>query len=189
MQRVRFTTWLPICQFVLGAALLIWGRRVQPLMGLDTTYLPTATSVCLGMNAPVALLRPFIALLLPLLRLPFPPWANRLALDEIPFLFFVAVLWYLIGKRLASLSQPSSDAAPGHPGLKLATYIGAVAVAVFLSYFGIDSLLHAGRWNNPLGNRIEGSLDVAWAFALLIWSLKNVLRARPKAEGAKDNSR
>jgi hypothetical protein len=186
---MKITLLLPICQTALACALLIWGRHVQPPMQLDTLYKPTVTSVCFGVNAPAVLLRPFIALLLPPLRLPFPPWANRLALDEIPFLFFVAVLWYLIGKRLASLNQPSSDAAQGHPGLKLATYIGAVAVAVFLSYFGIDSLLHPGRWNNPLGNRIEGSLDVAWAFALLIWSLKNVLRARPKAEGAKDNSR
>lgn len=67
------------------ACCLIWGRHEQPPQRFDTLYFPTATSICFGINAPAVLVRPFIALLLPLVRVPLPEWANELALDEIPF--------------------------------------------------------------------------------------------------------
>src|SRR2546429_1066578 len=87
MQRtIKLTVLLPTFQSAIAAAMLIWGRNTRPPVRLDTIYLPTVTSVCFGINAPAVLVRPIVALVLPLLRLPFASWADRFALDEIPFL-------------------------------------------------------------------------------------------------------
>jgi len=141
---------------------------------LDTIYLPTVTSVCFGINAPAVLVRPIVALVLPLLRLPFASWADRFALDEIPFLLVVAALWYLVGKWLVALRDAGRDPSQRNPSGKLSTHLSIAIVGILLLYMGVDSLLHLGRWNNPFGNTVEGSLSLVWAITLLSASVRKL---------------
>lgn len=179
MQRtIKTNQLLPIFQAVIAFLLLVWGRHVQPPTQLDTLYKPTVTSVCFGLNAPAVLLRPLIALVLSPVRLSFARWANRLALDEIPFLIVVAAVWYLLDKWLLASRNSDAEAVRANPRFMLASCVIAFLVGAILLYLGVDSLKHAGRWNNPLGNRIEGSLFVLWALTLFSISIKK-LKGRP----------
>ena len=171
----KITLLLPICQTAVACALLILGRHEQFLQRVDTSYSPTATSICFGVNAPAVLVRPFIALLLPLVRVPFPEWADQLALDEIPFLLIVAGLWYFVARWLVALRRPGRDLMQRNPTLTITTYVVTIIVGAILFYLGVGNFLHLGRWNNPLGNAIEGSFCLLWALALLTVSFKNLI--------------
>lgn len=65
--------------------------------------------------------------------------------------------------------------------LTIRTYVVTIIVGAILFYVGVGNFLHLGRWNNPLGNVIEGSFYLLWALALLTVSFKKLIGLQRKA--------
>jgi hypothetical protein len=185
MQKLRTLPilMLPLIQLLLAAALLRYGRTVPDPMQLDTMYVPTVTLVCYGINAPVLLIRPVIGVLAG------AGAARRTAfgfgLDEILFLIGVALLWYIVARRLATYLSPEAiDRARGPLVNRSLWVVLDLFAGILLLFFGIELMRSLGKWNNPTGNLAESLLFILWGAALLSLALAGMISAR-RAAGAK----
>ena len=175
MPKLKSTLFLPVCQFVLAITLFTWGHNVTYPVRLDTIYLPTVTLVCYGINAPILLIRPLISLLTSIQIGHGPRSILGFELDEILFLFAVLALWSLVTRWFQTVRGQSEDRTTR-------TIFGGrvwnIVVAVFGAFLfiaGILLLLPPDRFNNPLGTRVEATLIIAWACALLFVAGRSLL--------------
>ena len=175
MPKLKNTLFLPLCQFVLAITLFAWGHNVTYPVRLDTIYLPTVTLICYGINAPILLIRPLISLLTSIQIGHGPRSILGFELDEILFLFAVLALWSLVARWFQTVRGQNEDRTTR-------TIFGGrvwnIVVAVFGAFLfiaGILLLLPPDRFNNPLGTRVEATLIIAWACALLFVAGRSLL--------------
>jgi len=162
----RFSLLLPALQVPLAIALWEMGRFAQVPRRLDTLYSPTSTMVSFGINAPAVFFR---ALVFPLTRgnLWRPPDFLGFELEQLAFFVGVGILWYVVGRvldrrRSNKLRIPRRITA-GELVLNLLFVL--LGLAILLE--GIQGFRNPGRWNNRLGNYMEGTLFVAWSLVLI----------------------
>jgi hypothetical protein len=158
MQGSKLKLILPIFQVTLAQILLVWGRSMHSPVRLDTPYESTITAVCHGLNAPTIVARPFTHLVLSVFPAALPTWAHNFALDEIPFLLCVAVLWYLVAILIL---RNRTHKSPLILGLTL-------FFVVVLIFYGTQCFRFPFAWNNPTASYIEGLFSLAWATALVL---------------------
>ena len=186
MRQLRFV--LPTLQLLAAIALLQSGYRATGPRGLDTAYAPTSLFVCFGINAPAI---PFkaLALLFPeRTDQPAPIFFGFSPADGF-FLAGVVVVWFLVGRAL-DRRKSSKIAAVQAPS-------GAIALRLFLLlpviwgcallHMGVRVLHSPGRWNNYLGNVVEGTLFIAWSLLLIIRPILKLFH-QPRAQKPENNA-
>jgi hypothetical protein len=188
MPKLSIKFVLPLCQVSLATFLLACGHRVTGPLRLDTPYVPTVTLVCMGINAPCLLVRPLLFLLTGLLPDHGTLDVIGFGLDEILFLATVAALWYLVARRLVAFRSRNENQLGEATKDSLVWHLMIAAVGTILFILGIALLRSPGRWNNPVGNKVEGILTILWALALLISALRNLFEARQSSRLAPGRS-
>jgi hypothetical protein len=169
---------LPAAQVALALFLLAWSHQVRSPRGLDTLYVPTPYFVCMGINAPVLMIKPLISLVAAIPK-DHVPWSIfGFGLDEILFLLAVAVLWYLVARWFATFRSRKMDHAIKTNTAGLLWQIVMAAIGGLLCLLGVGFLRSSGRFNNTEGNIAEGALFIIWAFALLLVSARALLAAK-----------
>jgi hypothetical protein len=167
MQKLKYI--LPVGQVILAIILLGWGHTVKVPKRTDLIYVPTPTLVLMGINAPVLLVRPLMALITPGTPTnhrpgPFFDFTG----DEILFICVSAAMWYVIAVLLAS-HLPVKLEPIGRANIARFIWFGVFAlVGITLAAGGIEMLRFPGEWNNAVGQTFEGVLFLLWAIALLL---------------------
>ena len=186
MWQLKLRLILPGAQLAIAALLLHWGYVAYLPKGFDTAYVPTGRLICDGINAPARLLTNLVEVLLPEQW----RWSITGSRGEI-LLFFtcIALLWYLIGREL-DLHRPSEA------GTQARVTPVAFFFNAFLALWGmlltVSSVINfghlqvLGRWNNFVGNILEGVLYWAWSLILIIFpavTLVNAIRNKDRVPG------
>lgn len=180
MQRIKnISFWLPACQVTLAGVLLILARHSRPPMRLDTPYLPTTEALCYGVNGPATLVRSLFGWLVAIVGLPIPSFfqANSYALDEIPYYCFIWVQWWIVARSI-----PDSSIPPGskiQKPMRSPKYVITALLGGTLLLAVVGRIMSKGDFNNPFAYRMQTSLFLGWAVALLYLSFRGlVLRWR-----------
>ena len=172
MRQLKFKLILPILQVLLAVILLHGALQTRLPKGLDTPYGSTAGMICDAINAP--------AVLLSNLKIFLPPnWRDGAAwsvfgfhFDPLLFLLCVVILWFLVGheldrRRVARPVMPKSLTTG-----EIVFNLVAVLWGVLLTAFSIANYSHLqdlARWNNAVGNIIEGTFFWGWSLILIIF--------------------
>jgi len=167
MPKLTATFLLPLAQILLAATLLAWGHSARDPMRLDTMYVPTATLVCYGINAPIMLVRPIIGLVTRTPAGHAPISILGFGLDEIVFLIAVVPLWYFAARQFAEFRERKMGRPRARNAVTSLWPVINMVVGASLFLLGIASMRTLGRWNNPTGNMAESALFILWAFVLL----------------------
>jgi len=172
MRKLKLAAILPALQFIIAVSLLKWHNRLAfPPRG-DELHVSTERMICLGINGP--------AWLFSILLSPLPiSRVGIFGLYDIQFLIGVAALWYVVGKSLDRRSSGASveRASPGY----FLWNLFLVSLGVYFFSMALASLRSLGRYNNPVGNLIEGILFFVWSVALITFpgiKLVNALRRK-----------
>ena len=88
------------------------------------------------------------------------------SVEEFCFLAGILVLWYFVGQVLDQ-HKPLNTPTPAKATLgKSLRNFFLVVLGGWILYSGIDALRFPGRWNNSVGNIVEGVLFLAWSLVL-----------------------
>lgn len=177
MSSVRIALLFPVLQVSIAMALLWHGNNYSyTKKALDTPYVPTSTLVCSGLSAPAFIVSRSIAPVLP----PYAARPNRgvtnaFGKEDVLFLVFIALLWYLVGRTIDIRLWSTGVGREGQlrsvwQGLALLLFSFAVLA------LGIVLLRDPDRFNNWSGTIAEGCMFVIWALVLATCSGIAVLR-------------
>jgi hypothetical protein len=175
MWKLKSKLALPIAQLMIAGALLRRGYVAYLPKSFDTFYVPTGRLICDGINAPARLLTNFVEGLLPGQW----RWSFTGSRGEI-FLFFVfiAVLWYLVGAELDLHSQPKAgkEHRATSAGLFFNSFLALLGILLAVSsVINFGHVRDLGRWNNFVGNIVEGVLYWVWSLVLVMFSGVNLV--------------
>jgi hypothetical protein len=127
MPKLRLAVVLPIVQFPIALAIVIWNYvLLERRPAFIIFYRPAATSLCHAMDAPALMVGGLIAEGIRFLMssvVPLRPnWSSpsiyRIPLGEVLFLASVVVLWFLVGRvldRRSLAGVPTRRARAGGP--------------------------------------------------------------------------
>jgi hypothetical protein len=182
--KLKFSSILAACQFVLAVILLHWGYGTSRLYpGLDIPPMGTGVFLCHGINAPAVLVQNIARIVLPVaLSRTWKLYGQWYGIDDLFFFFAVIILWYAVGRKLDRINSPNP-----HTQMTLAKTALNVFVVLWgacLFYMAILIFRDPGRRGNWVGNTIEGILFLAWSITLVaVYGLRlaNLLRHRSSA--------
>ena len=131
------------------------------------------------MNGPATLVRSLFGWLVAIIGLPIPSFlqVSSYALDEIPYYCFIWVQWRIVARSIpdsllphrSQIQKPTSS--PKY--VITALFGGTLLLAV------VGRIMSQGDFNNPFAYRMQTSLFLGWAVALLYLSFRGlVLRWR-----------
>jgi hypothetical protein len=170
MRRVGLAWILPLVQLLLAIGLLHWGSRTFPPKRFDTLWMPTATMICQGINAPALPLSIFGRLFGVVDQA--PPSFLGFGPGELFFLAGVIIIWCLIGRVLDGHSFRDTSGGLGHTLLN----VFLMAWGILLFCMALAPLRNPGFLNNRFGNVVEGILFVCWSLLLVITSVLRFAR-------------
>ena len=167
---------LPALQLFIALVLLSWGHTISDPIRSDTAFVSTPTLVCEGITAPALFVRPVSGALAPYSLSLFQVRIAGFMVEEILFLVAVAVVWYLVAIRIASRHRTEFAASSFAKWRAIFWHLCVVAAGVVLLIEGGNSFKPYGRFNNPLGSRIQGVLFLIWALALILNGAQSIFR-------------
>jgi hypothetical protein len=169
MNRVRLAWILPVLQLCVATGLLIWGSTV-PRPRVDTLWVPTATMICYGINAPAILFRVFV---FPFYLAQYDlPRLFGLGLDRFLFLVEVVIVWFLVGRGLGNLRLRGGRVTLPTLGNLLHNLL-LIALGVLLFLLGLVPV-RGMNFNNPAGALAEGSLFILWSLCLVVTAMVRI---------------
>ena len=171
---------LPALQFFIAVVLLSWGHTISDPIRSDTAFVSTPTLVCEGITAPALFVRPVSGALAPYLLSLFQVRIAGFMVEEILFLVAVAIVWYLVAIRIASRDRTELAVSSFAKWRAIVWHLCVVAAGVVLLIEAGNSFKPYGRFNNPLGSRIQGVLFLIWAMGLILNGVQNIFRGSRK---------
>jgi hypothetical protein len=181
MRKLRLRFILPVAQLATAVILLHWGYAAYLPKGFDTAYVPTGRLIFDGINAPARLVTNFIEASLP------EHWHWRIVgskAEILIFLLLTALLWYLAGRELELRLGQDSIQLSRSTKLRFYGLLCALGVALAISSaYNFGRLQDLGRWNNFVGNAVEGTLYWAWSLILIIFPSVNLVNAIRNKDG------
>jgi hypothetical protein len=96
--------------------------------------------------------------------------------EEILFLVAVDVVWYLVAVRIAYRDRTELAVSSFAKWLAILWHLCVVAAGVVLLIEAGDPFKSHGRFNNPLGSRIQGVLFLIWAAGLILNGAQDIFR-------------
>jgi hypothetical protein len=171
---------LPALQLFIAVVLLSWGHTIPDPIRYDTPFVPTPTLICEGITAPALFVRPVIDVLPAYFLGPFQLRIAGFMVEEILFLVAVAVVWYLVAIRIANRDRTELAVSSFAKWRAVVWHLCRVAAGVVLLIEAVNSFKPYGRFNNPLGSRIQGVLFLIWAVALILNGVTDIFRGSRK---------
>lgn len=167
MNRVKLAWILPLVFIVLVEISLQAGRHPhQPVRG-DIYWRSTFDLACAGLNAPADQMSVMIYAL--------SSYQMGALLADLVYVTLVAVLWYLVGKKIDSWRSPEPGALQKRSAVRI---IGSLLMVLYGLYMLLFLAFHNvlftaprngnGGSSNFVGDLIHQSLWLLWSFILLI---------------------
>jgi hypothetical protein len=167
MSKLGYRFALPAINFVLAAALLMWGRHVSPPYQYDFPYASAVVTVCKAITPPAVLFQILSSSALPKsLNDGSSLFINRLGVDDMLFLLGVIGAWYCVGwviDRRAKLCSSRS-----FRSTKMAFGLLSMLVGLSLFCIGLIPLVDRRSFAHPTASVVAGVLWLAWSLALVL---------------------
>lgn len=178
---IKLSRVLPPISGVLAVILLQWGRHSTSPVVLDTVWVPTPTLLCYGLNAPAFRISGMVEKLLS--SLPNDLFSKVPHSGDALFVIIVAILWYLVGRRI-DYFRSSRTAAESVHGRKIAWKLLVLLYGLnLLIVICLHNVLFTsprngtGGDNNFLGDLIFQGLWFIWSLILIIVPGRDLFRA------------
>lgn len=171
---------LPAFQVFIAGVLLSWGHTIRDPIRSDTAFVSTPTLVCQGITAPALFVRPVGGALAPYLLGLFQVRIAGFMVEEILFLVAVAVVWYLVAIRIADRDRTELSVSRFAKWRAVVWHLCLVAAGVVFLIEAANSFKPYGRFNNPLGSRIQGVLFFICAAILILNGAQGIFRGSRK---------
>jgi hypothetical protein len=114
---IKLSRVLPPINLTLAVALLEWGYHSRSPVTLDTVWVPTPILFCYGVNAPAFRISELAHHLLISLFGDLPSKISHSS--DLLFVIFVAIFWYLVGRRADCFRSAHAFVEPAHGSLPL----------------------------------------------------------------------
>jgi hypothetical protein len=179
MSKIRFAVVFPVLMVCTAFPVARWENYVQSKQPPKREYpfIPTATLVYEGVNAPALLFSKLCIEFLPVYRITHTPVSFLgIGLEQTLFLVGVIALWSLVGLRIdrRGRPQPASQHKMTYVSVLLGTVQGAVGITLF--YLGLIPFKNPRNSMNPFGDVTKGVLFLVWAILLMLLCGRAVAR-------------